>query len=674
MVAVERMARTEAETRLKSTEENLTAAESAMRDMQLHLQSLPLPSHSPPSGETNVIPRRYLASHLPFTEFISFIAHLRSLRPLKETSKAMFPPPPIVNLLAQPFVARAVMEDHDPTIRLDAAPDLSYFSRRNVGPAIIAGELIIEPVSATTVISSSTGLPHDISCTLCGKPVFPHLVPQSPSASHFAPPPLHPAQSKSRFSLKPFFNATSPNATTGSTSASPTQTPLASPSPAGTSSSTAFGSVYVFRVNKLTTTAGANDKEAKVYPLCKTGWCLGRLRATCELWHFVRTGIIHPVWHGDDGYVLQAEQSAKERDDPTPTPGDRRVSSSSAAGEVAPPPLPERKKSTGWGLGFKLAAGNRTSSSSSIGEGGSGGGGGWFGRSASATPPRSPVTPALDITEKENPPAQNSLEAPIDLDSPLHEKKDGLGIVDLEKERGGVPRIQEVEASPAAPRRSIERVSQDGAEKEGDTLRPVLSRSGSLHSTTTSAGGTEEATFSTPKGQDSELPEDDEKADSPKVDQVEETNSKVAATLSIGTHAGGAEEGGVVDLTEDAPVLAQPTPAPPPIPRRAANRMSQPPTPTVTEIPPTVKSKDDTLEEEDKPGAETVARAAPPPLPARHPKTPTAVQVKESTPEGEKRWIKENSDVWEEKAWRMIVKLKEGMWRARIGVNDEAEE
>lgn len=62
MVAVERMARTEAETRLKSTEDNLAAAESAMRDMQLHLQSLASTSHSPPSATTR-IPRRYLSSH-----------------------------------------------------------------------------------------------------------------------------------------------------------------------------------------------------------------------------------------------------------------------------------------------------------------------------------------------------------------------------------------------------------------------------------------------------------------------------------------------------------------------------------------------------------------------------------------------------------------------------------
>ena len=45
MVANERMGRLEAEERLKSTEENLAAAESAVRDMQLHLQSL---STAPP--------------------------------------------------------------------------------------------------------------------------------------------------------------------------------------------------------------------------------------------------------------------------------------------------------------------------------------------------------------------------------------------------------------------------------------------------------------------------------------------------------------------------------------------------------------------------------------------------------------------------------------------------
>lgn len=206
MVASERHGRIEAEERLKSTEDNLAAAEAAMRDMQLHLQSMPT-STVPPQAVTSLAPkRRYLASHLPYTEFTSFLTHLRSLRPLKESSKSIFPPPLVSALVTQPLLARTVIEDHDPALRLDVAPDLSWLSRRGISAAIISGDLIIEPVSANTVLSQTTTPTHELGCALCGKPVFPHsAVPQSPAVSQFGPPPLHPTQrnSNSRFSLKP---------------------------------------------------------------------------------------------------------------------------------------------------------------------------------------------------------------------------------------------------------------------------------------------------------------------------------------------------------------------------------------------------------------------------------------------------------------------------------------
>lgn len=269
MVASERHGRIEAEEKLKSTEDNLAAAEAAMRDMQLHLQSMPTSAASPPSSTSISAPKRkYLASHLPYTEYTAFLMHLRSLRPLKETSKAIFPPPLVSALLTQPHLARTITEDHEPTLRLDTAPDLSWLSRRGISSAIISGDLIIEPVSANTILSQTTSATHDIGCALCGKPVFPSTnVPPSPSISHFGPPPAHPTQrnSASRFSLKPFFNATSP-----SSAPSPTHSPAASPGPTGQ-----LPSVYIFRVAKSATTTPAEkekEKDAKSYPLCRTGW------------------------------------------------------------------------------------------------------------------------------------------------------------------------------------------------------------------------------------------------------------------------------------------------------------------------------------------------------------------------------------------------------------------
>jgi hypothetical protein len=39
--------------------------------------------------------------------------------------------------------------------------------------------------------------------------------------------------------------------------------------------------------------------------------------------------------------------------------------------------------------------------------------------------------------------------------------------------------------------------------------------------------------------------------------------------------------------------------------------------------------------------------------------------------EGEKVYLKGDDDSWEARTWRQVVKLKEGMQRARLGINEE---
>lgn len=316
MVASERMARAQAEARERVTIENLAAAEAAIKDMQAHLQSLETAAKSGGAERSSAphMPRRYLSSHPPYAEFLSLLSHLRALRPRTQRARELYPAPQVANLLAQPFLSRAVAEDHEPTLRLDAAPELSWLSRRNVGSAIIAGELLIEPAAA-----ASFGALDSINCALCGCGVF--------SRS---------AQPTSRFSLKPFFGSSSQ--------------PAHSPTSA---------QVYVFR-----TTA----EDAKAYPLCKNGWCLERLRSACALWHFVRTGIVTPVWMGEDGSEDAPAAASEKEVTQTITVtaddllGDQapRIGRSVSTPNVRPlstPPANE-KKSSGWGIGgFKLAAG-----------------------------------------------------------------------------------------------------------------------------------------------------------------------------------------------------------------------------------------------------------------------------------------------------------------------------
>ena len=66
--------------------------------------------------------------------------------PLKETS----------------FYKRALLEDIEPTLRLDMAPGLSWLARRTVVGSMLEGKLIVEPTS------SSARLYHP-PCTLCGE-------------------------------------------------------------------------------------------------------------------------------------------------------------------------------------------------------------------------------------------------------------------------------------------------------------------------------------------------------------------------------------------------------------------------------------------------------------------------------------------------------------------------
>jgi len=60
------------------------------------------------------------------------------------------------------FVKRALLEDIEPTLRLDIAPGLSWIARRSVQSAVLEGTLIIEPTPANSIMLT-------YSCTLCGE-------------------------------------------------------------------------------------------------------------------------------------------------------------------------------------------------------------------------------------------------------------------------------------------------------------------------------------------------------------------------------------------------------------------------------------------------------------------------------------------------------------------------
>ncbi|KAJ9122371.1 hypothetical protein QFC22_001793 [Naganishia vaughanmartiniae] len=754
MVAAERMARAQAETRLRQAEENLQAAEAAMRDMQHHLQSLPtlLPPADlgPSSSLTTLASRRtYITTHVPYAEFIAFIQHIRLHKPRKPEHVALLPAPSLTTLLSQPFIARSQVEDIDPTLRLEQAPDLSWLTRRSVTQAILAGELVIEPVSVNTLKGCkeyASVHPADITCSMCGKPVVRKPAFEATENGESVPPPKHPSttrnNSTSRFSLKPFFS--SPSASPSpSSSPAPATTPRSAPAPP---------TLFVFRITTQSESSTTDaSSSGRMYPLCASGWCLARLRAVCEWWRFVRISMIEVIWRGDDGYALALSQ---QRRTSTGIPASKRVSlngsssvpvtpvherngtlvpsvstedvsqSSSAAAtpnvEPEVPVLPKRK--SGWSLGFKnLGGGNK-----GLGL-------------AAAKPEVASTQSAVPVDDSE---MEKSVEfTPVDITpvdkTPLATTAPPPLQVNVDTERP---------ASPANPAEETPRVAHhEGVNQDEDKEQETLPRPASYADSQTSGENTN--AFNTPESTSAPL--------SPE-QNVSETI--VPATENVTTDAAESNapppaEVPNVDLSSSLSRSEDATPAPaeearpsaPPTPTRPGRRAAPVPPPPGQEpgspsiVPPAVPQRsrarpvsltlnernthpsisspgkvENVAEEETSNGVDdgkmdvtmvnaaggfitpdpsagslatlvtpTPTRSAHAHAPALPPRTSMekrgslqspGIKMKdeETTSGAVSGGVHEEADSWESKTWREVVRLKEEIWRARVGVSEES--
>ncbi|KAL0068144.1 hypothetical protein AAF712_004804 [Marasmius tenuissimus] len=314
------------------------ASEQQMKDMQVTMGKGKWSERQ--FGGDLVHSTRLLSPHAPYQEFLLFVAHLRSVHPASPQ------PPAMTTLLPLPFIARLMTEDSDPTLRLDIAPSLNWLSRRSVLAAIHGGQLTIEPIPTTALLqesqSTSSNIPglgnNSIVCALCGVSIFPSL--QAPT-------------SQSRLPSIPLSLPTLPNSNTSwSTSifkrplnGSANPSPPPSPGIKGQHTTTRGGTdgridtdnlpsqVHIFRISGPVTSAlpsvrpiaqavtststsassssalpsqppqhpvnhpthqstPSQSSSSTIYPLCHSGWCLARLRATCSMWAFVRTGIV----------------------------------------------------------------------------------------------------------------------------------------------------------------------------------------------------------------------------------------------------------------------------------------------------------------------------------------------------------------------------------------------
>lgn len=386
MVATERLARSRAETRLASTEENLQVAEGVVRELQVAMQALSHgtgPASPGPQQVTQVggpKSRPLLMDHVPYREFVLFVQHLRSLRPLSH-SATQIPPPTLVSLLSHPFIARLVSEDHEPALRLDFAPGVAFYSKKSISQAIIDGMLVVEPVQAHKVFLQK---PQEaVTCTLSGRTIVPQsanqvIIASSPShqsasasssdlthsasANSLPPPPTHPlARATLSSGASRFFSRNSRPASPTSSQAS---LPSA-PSPPMLSITSSHPPIYIFRIAPASTSQSSSSNPPHLYPI-ESGWTLERLRAACELWRFVKSGIVAPIWSYEDGTTPPAPIVT----DPAASGLGLSVQGSDATG--ARPALPPRKSSKGWGLFGKSGSGSGSGSGWNLGLGGSG--------------------------------------------------------------------------------------------------------------------------------------------------------------------------------------------------------------------------------------------------------------------------------------------------------------
>ncbi|KAG6836404.1 hypothetical protein H0H93_008261 [Arthromyces matolae] len=389
MVAEARFARHQSEQKVDVAENALKGAEEAVAAMQLQIQALRTEKEdaekkleesraSMDTGVGRAKGRRssktpsikLLNSHAPYQEFLLFIAHLRSVH-----SSSPQQAPSIATLLPLPFLARLINEDSEPTVRLDLAPSLNWLSRRSVLAAIHAGQLTVEPMASMTLlleITSSTSSTNtgNVSCALCGTSIFSSSPTSSNGTSLFIPPAIAQSTSgSSTWSASLFRKSSTTYSVSTNTSApsTPRQTSLSPLSPSQVfvfklaTPSSGMSSIPIPSISRTsaspalsspspshahtdnhTHTPSPNPPSSTIYPLCASNWCLSRLRATCSLWAFVRTGIVEKVWEEELPTLSTLTTPTAEK---PPVPPRRRGlwSMASALGERA----------TSWGEGDK---------------------------------------------------------------------------------------------------------------------------------------------------------------------------------------------------------------------------------------------------------------------------------------------------------------------------------
>lgn len=342
---------------------------------------------------------RMMNTHPPYRdEYLSFLAHLRSLvatTPAPPPISSVLTLPflqrlavedseptlrldlaPSLNWLTRRSVLAAVHANtllieqiHVATLFLESSASSYSYSSFGGGTSL--------PTSPTQLTK--------VSCALCGKVVYmsPEAIqaeqnehhsmiisqsPTTPTPTATNAPPLPPRtrtdSGGTGWVASKFLKTVSLSSLSGSTNGTITPRPstpvsrnsLDSPTvvatppnamirPSSPPPSTSLQTViHAFRIplaNKNASSNGADSTGAEnygpPYPLCHTGWCVSRLRTTCELWGHVNRGVLERVWREARSIDLRLrvgdvsptgermEEAFGKLRDPSPTPAKRKA-------------------------------------------------------------------------------------------------------------------------------------------------------------------------------------------------------------------------------------------------------------------------------------------------------------------------------------------------------------
>ncbi|PWN48027.1 hypothetical protein IE53DRAFT_381668 [Violaceomyces palustris] len=626
--------------------------------------------------------------------------------------------------LSLPFIKRSQEEDVEPCLRLDFAPGLNWLSRRQANTSILEGNLVIEPIfpggkpaDEDAVRAEHAHLP-PAACSMCGIPVVNVPLPGGGSAdstaqehekkSSLVPSGLGTATanwaSSAAHSLREVTGAGSSGRTsaasggtltpkssrpslfssfrlgTGSTSSklsSPTTANTLShsrtdsdvvptPDGAGQDGGDASGlqppiepaatmlpvPTHIFRLSE-----GASSR----YLLCPHH-CLNRLRAVCAFWGYLRTLERSLVLEGkfpveELAPTLAAPPATSETEGSSKA--SREVDASDDAdgvgAEVEPKIVledPEKKKSLVQGLEEEVE--------------------------------RSEEKSKADQDQEED--AQPEGEKGIAGQEEAGKGKDGI-VGDGKGETCAKEEDATVAVSGEDVKETVASDDEDGF-SDANSSPPIgnaalgddPSQDVDVKDDASGTSGTDAGVEAEKKWEESGTPSN-RSSHEDKVEEQDGDSTPLASSLSqlgekrdeegISQHPqqqrdddDDDDDDGSVTKGEEEPNVSKPSlgVAPPPLPRRSAARSSpKSPSTPVSGLPPVLPPRRSELEKKATPPKAPATTAQPKSSSQSHP-SPATVRTR----------LALGGDMselgWEEKLWTEITKLKEEMWRARIGL------